>query len=246
MADAVSTLLDRRREGPGRRSLGTATGLAIFLHALAVATALVAPLLFGRPPEPPRYVAVQIVPAARLGVETPQPTPPPPRAEPSKPEPVPEAAPVPAETPKLPEERPRPAPARPAPVAEPPPADSPAASGTESAPQGSPTGAASGLALGAAVAGLDNPNFTYGYYVDQMLAMISRNWVRPPVGSGVEATLHFTILRDGRISDLRVSQSSGINGFDLAALRAVQSASPLPPLPSAFRESTLGVNLIVR
>ncbi|MBZ0100574.1 MAG: TonB C-terminal domain-containing protein, partial [Thermoanaerobaculia bacterium] len=128
----------------------------------------------------------------------------------------------------------------------PPPADSPAASGTESAPQGSPTGAASGLALGAAVAGLDNPNFTYGYYVDQMLAMISRNWVRPPVGSGVEATLHFTILRDGRISDLRVSQSSGINGFDLAALRAVQSASPLPPLPSAFRESTLGVNLIVR
>ncbi len=247
MADAVSTLLDRRRAGPGRRSLGTATGLAICLHALMVATAILAPRLFGRPPEPPRYVAVQIVPAARLGVETPKPAPPPPRAETRKPEPVPEAAPPPAETPRLPEEKPRPAPApRPARPAEPEPADSPAASGAESTVQGTPTGAASGLALGAAVAGFDNPDFTYGYYVDQMLALISRNWVRPPVGSGVEATLHFTIQRDGRISDLRVSQSSGINSFDLAALRAVQSASPLPPLPSAFRESTLGVNLIVR
>jgi TonB family protein len=43
-----------------------------------------------------------------------------------------------------------------------------------------------------------------------------------------------------------VAQSSGYNSFDLAALRAVQNASPFPPLPRAYRQDSLGVNLIVR
>ena len=103
-----------------------------------------------------------------------------------------------------------------------------------------------GLAVGAAVAGLDNPDFVYGYYVDQMLAMIQRNWVRPMVGSGVEATVNYRIQRDGRIAEVRIATSSGINSFDLAALRAVQASTPLPPLPRAFREGSLGVNLIFR
>ena len=79
-----------------------------------------------------------------------------------------------------------------------------------------------------------------------MLAMIQRNWVRPMVGSGVEATVHYRIQRDGRIVDVRIATSSGINSFDLAALRAVQASTPLPPLPRAFREGSLGVNLIFR
>ena len=112
--------------------------------------------------------------------------------------------------------------------------------------QGSERGSTNALALGAAVAGLDNPDFVYGYYVDQMLAMIQRNWVRPMVGSGVEATVHYRIQRDGRIVDVRIATSSGINSFDLAALRAVQASTPLPPLPRAFREGSLGVNLIFR
>jgi TonB family protein len=58
-----------------------------------------------------------------------------------------------------------------------------------------------------------------------MLAMIQRNWVRPMVGSGVEATVHYRIQRDGRIADVRIATSSGINSFDLAALRAVQAST---------------------
>ncbi len=79
-----------------------------------------------------------------------------------------------------------------------------------------------------------------------MLALISTNWVRPPVGSGVEATVYYRIQRDGRVTELRIVRSSGINSFDLAALRAVQSSSPLPPLPRGFKDGSLGVNLIVR
>ena len=111
--------------------------------------------------------------------------------------------------------------------------------------QGVAQGTASGFALGA-TATFDTPDFTYGYYIDQLLAQLSRNWNRPLVGSGVEAMIHFRIERGGKIFDIQIVRSSGINAFDLAALRAVQASSPLPPLPRAFREDSLGVNLIVR
>jgi periplasmic protein TonB len=96
------------------------------------------------------------------------------------------------------------------------------------------------------VVGVDNPDFTYGYYLDRMAALIRAQWVRPPLGSGVEVVLHFRIAADGRVSDVRIVQSSGYNSFDLAALRAVQAAAPLPPLPRSYRGGSLGVNLIFR
>lgn len=243
MADVVSNVLDHRLGEVGRGFLGRALGLALAAHALAVAAALWLPALLRHPVELPRYVAVQIVPAARLGVTAPRPAPPPPPA-PARPEPVP-APRSKVEAPTLPDRKAKAEKPTPAPV---PAAAKPApAEATPTPPEGTATGTASGtLTFGAAVAGFDNPNFTYGYYVDQMLAQISSNWARPPVGSGVEAVLYFRIGRDGRIDDLRIAHSSGYNGFDLAALRAVQASSPLPPLPRAFREDSLGVNLIVR
>ena len=239
MSDAVSSLLDHRRTEIGRGALGRALAVALAGHLLGASAALVLPSLSRKPALPPRYVAVQIVPAARLGTERPRPAPSVPR-----PEPAPEPKPKP-EAPVLPDRAAKPARAPEPPAAtEPPPRD--ATPAAEPEVQGAPTGAASGLALGAAVAGFDHPSFTYGYYVDQMLAKISSNWSRPPVGSGVEAVVHYRIERDGRIREPRIARSSGINAFDLAALRAVQSSSPLPPLPRAFREDSLGVNLIVR
>jgi TonB family protein len=235
MLPSVSNVLERRyREGRGglRRSLAIATAI----HLAAGVTAWAGGQLRQKPQRPVEYVAVQIIPAARLGVQQPKPAPP--KPEPVKPEPTPEPE---SKAPVLPDPKAKKAPEKKAPKATPAPAATP-----EPEVQGSPTGASSGLALGAAVAGLDNPNFTYGYYVDQMLALISGNWVRPPVGSGVEATVYYRIQRDGRITELRIVRSSGYNSFDLAALRAVQASSPLPPLPRGFRDGSLGVNLIVR
>jgi protein TonB len=234
----VSSVLDHRLGEVGRGALGRALALALAAHLVVLAAAFWLPQLLRRPVEPPRYVAVQIVPAARLGVTTPPPAPKP--REAAKPEPVPAPKPK-VEAPVLPDRK--------APVAKPAAKTTPAAPPKEEPPpaEGSASGTTTGnLAFGAAVAGFDNPNFTYGYYVDQMLAKISSNWARPPVGSGVEAVLWFRIGRDGRIDDLRIARSSGYNSFDLAALRAVQASSPLPPLPRAFSEDSLGVNLIVR
>ncbi|HET9226513.1 MAG TPA: TonB family protein [Thermoanaerobaculia bacterium] len=115
--------------------------------------------------------------------------------------------------------------------------------GRRGGPRGNPLGT---TAFGSEVGSLDNPDFTFGYYLDRMLSLIDAQWARPGMGSGVKAVIFFRINRDGSMSDLRVEQSSGYNSFDLAALRAVQNAAPFPPLPRAYKHQDLGVNLIVR
>jgi TonB family protein len=102
-----------------------------------------------------------------------------------------------------------------------------------------------GVANTDSVVGIEDPNFTYGYYVDRMVAIVRSHWSRPPLGSGVEGIVHFRIAKNGTVQEVRVVKSSGYNSFDLAALRAVQAA-PLPPLPKSYQESSLGVNLIFR
>lgn len=234
-------LADRRKLEKSGRWSGYL--VASVLHALAIAAVLVVPVIRAQNAPPIEYVAVQIVPAQALGVEKPPPAPPkpePPAPQPSPPEPA-EAMP-PAEKPE-PAKKPEPPPAEKPPS----PAPAPAPAAPEPQRQGSPTGsAASGSSFGAAVAGLDNPDFTYGYYIDQMLAQIRANWTRPPLGGGIETVVHFRVLKDGRIDDVRIVTSSGYSSFDLAGLRAVQSASPLPPLPSSYRRGELGVNLVIR
>lgn len=115
--------------------------------------------------------------------------------------------------------------------------------GRRGGPRGNPLGT---TAFGSEVGSLDNPDFTYGYYLDRLLSLIDAQWARPAMGSGVKAVIFFRIHRDGSMTDLRVEQSSGYNSFDLAALRAVQNAAPFPPLPRAYKHQDLGVNLIVR
>jgi TonB family protein len=240
MVSSVSAVLERRLALPTLAPLRRALVVAFALHAGLAVGAVVVPRLLTPPAKPLEYVAIQIVPAARLGVEQPKPAPAP---EIEKPEPAPEPVKE-SKAPVLPDPKAKKKPEaakRTPDVVEP-----QAKPVAEPEVQGSARGVAGGLSVGAPAATFDNPDFTYGYYVDQMLAQISRNWARPPVGSGVETALHFRIERTGRIVELRIVRSSGINSFDLAALRAVQASSPLPPLPSAYRQSSLGVNLIVR
>ncbi len=240
MTSAVSAQLERRaaeQRAGGRR---WATGAALLLHGLlAVGILGVAESRRMRKPTFREYAPVVLLPAARLGVE--RQAPPAPSEAPKAPAPATAPAmPAKAVTPPARQDKPRREAAKKA-IPDPAPAPTPGP-----IPQGQSQGAPANAAFGAASVQFDQVDFTYGYYVDQMLSLISAHWIRPPVGSGVEAVVSFRIDRTGRVSDLRISRSSGINSFDLAALRAVQSASPLPPLPRAFREGSLGVHLIVR
>jgi TonB family protein len=177
-----------------------------------------------------------------------------PREEPKKPQPKPEpkpAAPARPEAPKATDtgRKPTPAPRETAPSPTPPAAGPAGVAPGETGDQVGRRGAASGTPLGTTAfgsrIGVDNPDFTYGYYLDRLLSLIDAQWQRPNMGE-VRAVIHFEIARDGSISDLRVAETSGYNAFDFAALRAVQSAAPFPPLPRGYRNESLGVNLIVQ
>lgn len=165
--------------------------------------------------------------------------------------------------PQPPAPKPTPAPAKPVPPAPAPPARGTAkpqnpqaappqtgadfAKGEEAGRRGSAQGSAVGTsAFGSSIAGLEDPNFNYGYYIDRLLQQIDAEWARPALGGEVKAVIYFRIQRGGAIEDLRVAESSGYNSFDIAALRAVQNAAPFPALPASYRPGSLGVTLIVR
>ncbi|MEA2562200.1 MAG: periplasmic protein TonB [Acidobacteriota bacterium] len=213
-----------------------------------------------RRPAPPRRKAPPAPPA-----ETPAPEEPKAEAAPPKPEPaddVPSLSDPASDKKKKPEDpKPKPEPARETarPTADPSvkggsgkteegksgtaPGETGDQLGRRGGPQGNPLGT---TAFGSEVGGLDNPDFTYAYYLDRMLSLIDDKWERPSMGSGIKAVIFFRIGRDGSMAELQVEQSSGYNSFDLAALRAVQNAAPFPPLPRAYKHEDLGVHLIVR
>ena len=80
-------------------------------------------------------------------------------------------------------------------------------------------------------------------YVERMLVAIGMNWFKPAQAGTVSPVIHFRIEKDGSISDATVERSSGLPFVDRAALRAVVSSSPLPPLPAEYGGSHLGVHL---
>jgi len=256
MEDAVELVLARRRRRqPGRLPvLGIAA--AVGIHVALTALAVLLPRLDAAQKAPLEFVAVRIVPAQALG----RPEPPPPRPEPEvpevaaplpepevvEPEPEPQAPVLPEPEPKKPEpKKPEPPAAKQPPVTEP---SRPAVPDAAQQRQGSPAGSATGTAaLGPQVAAVGDPDFTYGYYLDRVLAAIEANWRRPPTdGAALEVVVDFRIGRDGRVSELDVAQPSGLSSFDLAGLRAVQAAAPLPPLPAGYRKSSLAIRLIIR
>lgn len=240
MEAMLEQVLTQRRRRLRLWFRGASLGGALGLHLVLLIALLAGPRLLAARREPIEYVAVRVVPAAAL--------PKPARRAPAQPRvaqpPPPKEVPPERDVPVLSDPRKKVAEAKKEEVPPPqptlPPAEETGGEGQAARDLGfSPVGATAGV-------GFDNPDFTYGYYVDRMLGAIRAHWRRPPLGGEVEMVLHFRIHRDGRVSDVRIVKSSGYDSFDLAGRRAVQSASPLPPLPRSYRHGTLGVNLRIR
>jgi TonB family protein len=87
----------------------------------------------------------------------------------------------------------------------------------------------------------------YGWYVDAVRRRISQNWLQSTIDPAVRAarsakcTFTFTIMRDGTVKDIRVTQSSGNYSMDTSAQRALLSSSPMPALPSDYSGSYVNV-----
>lgn len=221
-------------------------------------------------PEPPRQAAPPAPPAPKASPAPPAPAAPSiadaskaaPKAPPASPksaEPGP-APPAPKVTPPAPDPdqgqtakaAPQPPPAQPQPIA--PAADARVASAPPQPPPAAAMfrrGGGGGLKGGrGGIEGdpiaLNTPDPKYQDYFRQIRERIQSNWIYPyeasSRGIGGELQIDFGIAKSGDLQFIEKRRTSGVEMLDDYAMRAVQLASPFPPVPDAISKGGLPIN----
>ena len=85
----------------------------------------------------------------------------------------------------------------------------------------------------------------FSWYVEAVQRRISSNWLQstvdPSVAYAPRVVVTFTILRNGTVANIQVTQSSNIYSVDSSAVRAVRNSSPLDRLPAGYGGSEVNV-----
>jgi protein TonB len=85
----------------------------------------------------------------------------------------------------------------------------------------------------------------FSWYVEAVQRRISGNWlastVDPSVATAPRVIVTFTILRDGSVTNVQMTQRSNNSSVDSSATRAVQDSSPLARLPAEYSGSSVNV-----
>lgn len=178
---------------------------------------------------------------------------------PAPPEPVKKVEPEPSPEPEaVPIEEPKKTPPKPAPP-------KPKAAAQKSEPEKpenqitSTTGARASSPLynqqqtGGAGVGMERGNpfgQGFGWYAEALQRRLSEEWAKT-LGQVAgkpsrPVVVRFQILRNGRIEDIRVIESSGNRSFDYSAHRAVQFINPFRALPPALRRNAIAVEMTFR
>ena len=110
------------------------------------------------------------------------------------------------------------------------------------APPPPPLGAASGTATGSGPLTLSVSDFPYAWYIRQIQGKIQEKWLGRAI-PGQQPAVVFEIRRDGRLNVVTIDRSSGNAYYDQVALRAINDASPFPPLPDDFKKPVLRIGL---
>src|SRR5262249_26553954 len=83
-------------------------------------------------------------------------------------------------------------------------------------------------------------------YVNSIARAISNNWLKSMANVGNQKTprvyMAFDIQRNGSITNIHMTQSSGIPSLDRTAERALHASDPLPSLPADYRGSSVSVS----
>jgi TonB family protein len=97
---------------------------------------------------------------------------------------------------------------------------------------------------------LDTPDPRYQDYFNQIRERIKSKWIYPyeasSRGVGGELSIEFGIAKSGELQFIERRRSSGVELLDDYAMRAVQLASPFPPVPDAISKSGLPIHGIFR
>jgi TonB family protein len=83
--------------------------------------------------------------------------------------------------------------------------------------------------------------FKYSWYLTRVRDKIGQNWRPPPDAKDAKARVVFAINRSGWVLGVNIDteHSSGATMFMQAAIRAIQSSNPFPPLPEEFGKQSL-------
>jgi TonB family protein len=257
--EAIDRLIAERQRLD--RGLGATVLVSLTAHFAVAGLAVALPTLLPREP-PLRVMPGFAVTLPRGGGGSPAASAPP--ADAPAPQPVPAAAaPAPPQVLKPPTAAPKPR-ALPLPDArraakrplEPPPVP-----GARTAPSGKaalPTaGTPGGRGAGSATPGLEfappGPGVPYGtdsggdWYLAGVIQKIWMQW-NQQIRAGYTQTVGvtFTILPDGSVTGVRVTQPSGVTLFDMAAQRAILNAAPFGPLPREYGQTPRTIQAIFK
>lgn len=93
---------------------------------------------------------------------------------------------------------------------------------------------------------LDTPDPKYQDYFRQIRERIQSKWIYPyeasSRGIGGELQIDFGIAKSGELQFIERRRTSGVELLDDYAVRAVQLASPFPPVPDAISKGGLPIN----
>ncbi|MFH1367682.1 MAG: TonB family protein [Elusimicrobiota bacterium] len=90
---------------------------------------------------------------------------------------------------------------------------------------------------------LESARFPFTYYSKGIEKNVRRNWSWSSEFERLKAVIYFKIMRDGSVANIQLKESSGDSLYDQQALRAVKLCDPFPPLPEAYGDDYLGVNI---
>ncbi len=115
------------------------------------------------------------------------------------------------------------------------------------------------MMLGSLQGGYNNPNasrlntgslsfdtaaWDLGPYARQVQERVQGNWHVPEAQMVLRqkgwVAIRFNVQKDGTITDMQIVRPSGIPSYDQAAVDALRSSNPLPPLPSQVTAPKLG------
>jgi len=248
VSDAIAELFAEREAL--ERGLPATLALSVSGHVLLVGAAVVLPMLL--PQEPPLRVAdgfAVTLPRGGGGVPAPPATAP----EPKPAESVAPPPPVVLKPPPKAEPRPNALPLPDARSSRRPPTPPPVRATAQSAPAPGPAtrGAASatpGLEFGppgpGVPTGTDSGGDWYLAGVQQKIWMVWNQQLKAGYTQSVGVT--FTILPDGNVTGVRVTQPSGAQLLDMAAQRAILNAAPFGPLPREYGQNPRTIQAIFK
>ncbi len=90
---------------------------------------------------------------------------------------------------------------------------------------------------------LDSQDSRFASYLLGVKRRIENLWMYPPEARGLTGNLvvTFGITRDGRLSDLTLTETSGIAPLDNEAIRAIREAAPFAPFPERMKYERLNI-----